>query len=185
MEKITVITRTTPKKDRGFMLPNRGVSQGHIADQGLTSIMSNFDTLAETGLLEFDVEEWEVLADHGDNADVLNMLLIDPSYTDEYLMHVTFEELIRFPYFRAQAAIKKFPMVKRIEMLQRLDDVRSYVYDRLGQDETGLPREEQLTSKQRQSLFGRLKHLEILLGWLYGIDTVDIDNEKKWVTNRR
>ena len=61
-------------------------------------------------------------------------------------------------------------IAKRISILDELAKYRDFLYDTVGDyGRQGIPLEEQLSANDFRALVGRIKHLEILQNWLYGI----------------
>ena len=83
---------------------------------------------------------------------------------------VTLESIITSNFQSAKETIEQMTIAKRIAILEDLSKYRDQLYDNFSRyGEPGVPRDEQLSANDFRALLGRVKHLEILQNWLYGI----------------
>lgn len=87
-----------------------------------------------------------------------------------YIINLTFDELKQMPFESAKAAIDKFPLEKRLDILEQLTTYKAHIYEEFSRYNTGIPKEIQMSPKEFKILMGKVKHLEILQGWLYAIE---------------
>lgn len=84
---------------------------------------------------------------------------------------VTLQTIMSANFTNAKQVIDKMTIMKRIQILEELDAYKTYLYetaDTWGQP--GIPLKEQMSAKMFRAILGRIKHLEILQGWLFGIN---------------
>ena len=93
----------------------------------------------------------------------------DHSCKPERCENMTFDEFLKLPFTEAQRAITSFSMEKRIKMLDELTTRRTYYYNQAAKFGEGIPKDEQLSPEAFRSLLGKIKHIEIVQNWLYGI----------------
>lgn len=86
----------------------------------------------------------------------------------EYIRRLSFDDLLKLPYDGARKAIASFSMEKRIDMLNDLDTHRKFYYEATSRY-CGVSKEELITASEFRSLLGKIKHVEILQNWLYGL----------------
>lgn len=104
-----------------------------------------------------------------DDAELIHLQVIERSNMSEYLENITFDELLKLPFKEAQKAIGFFSMEKRIKMLDELTTRKSHYYNQTAKFGEGIPKDEQLSPEAFRSLLGKIKHVEIVQNWLYGI----------------
>lgn len=130
-------------------------------------IQSTMEQLDKIGLLKeaLDVEEFEdALA--RDTAELTRLLeLVD---NDDYVKNMKFDELVKLPFMEAQKTIERMDMAKRIAMLDELTTLRKFYYEETKRY-CGVSKDELISASEFRSLLGKIKHLEILQNWLYGI----------------
>lgn len=135
-----------------------------------------FESLKGTGLQQEEfhenmswdsyLEEYQKLIDQDDK--LKELMLIKKQ--EEAIEEVTLERILSTNFVDAKAAIDQMTIAKRIQMLDELSKYRDQLYDSFSRyGEPGVPREEQLSSADFRALLGRVKHLEIVQNWLYGI----------------
>ena len=135
----------------------------------MTNTLEIFQQLTELGLTDSytvgDLEEYmdSIAEESKAVADMLSM-----SGNPEFIKNLTLEELTKFPFDKAHKIINSLPMAKRISILDSLDVHRVFLYEQSNRY-MGVSREETITPKEFQMLIGKIKHLEILQAWLYGI----------------
>ena len=83
---------------------------------------------------------------------------------------VTLDKIMSSNFPVAKDLIDQMTIAKRIKMLDEVYTYREFLYENIGRyGMEGLPKEEQLTANEFRVLMGRIKHLEILQNWLFGI----------------
>lgn len=114
------------------------------------------------------IEEYSKLISEEDESNLLEIL--NKEEMDTYLTKLTIIDLMKFPFDRALRITKQFTLAKRIALLEELNKHRSFLYSQASKyDAENLPKEEGLTPREWSIVMGRIKHLEILMSWLYGI----------------
>lgn len=89
---------------------------------------------------------------------------------EDMINEVTLQGIMADNFYHAKETIDKMTIKKRIELLAELDQYKAYLYDVAGNwGQPGIPKEEQFSAKTFRATMGRIKHLEILQGWLFGI----------------
>lgn len=125
--------------------------------------------LRDLGLIdanfEADNELTEWLTGSQDQLEVLINTTID----SDYIENLTFDALIKMPYDTARKTIENFSMKKRIEILDIANARRDHYYSVMNTYGEGIPKDEQLSATEFRSLLSKIKHIEILQNWLYGI----------------
>lgn len=104
-----------------------------------------------------------------DDAKLIHLQAIEGGNMSAYIENMTFDELLKLPFNEAQKAISFFSMEKRIKMLDELTTRRSHYYNQTAKFGEGIPKDEQLSPEAFRSLLGKIKHIEIMQNWLYGI----------------
>lgn len=140
------------------------------------NVKITFDSLKNTGLQQEEFHEnlsWdEYVSELSRLSKEDNKLkeLICRKKTEEMIDEVTLETIITSNFMTAKNAIDQMTIAKRIALLEEAHEYRDYLYQsasRYGME--GIPKEEQLSAAHFRSILGRIKHLEILINWLYGI----------------
>lgn len=89
---------------------------------------------------------------------------------EDLVNEVTLQTIMSANFTNAKQTIDKMTIMKRIQILEELDEYKSYLYDSAGTwGQPGIPKEEQLSATAFRAILDRIKHLEILQGWLFGI----------------
>lgn len=140
------------------------------------NVQKMFDELGELGLRQEEFPEnmsWdEYVASMDKLADEDKELkkLIELKANEELIDGVTLEEIMTSNFTNAKATIDQMTLVKRIEILEDLYKYRDYLYQVVGNwGKEGAPKKDQMSVNDYMALMGRIKHLEILQNWLYGI----------------
>jgi hypothetical protein len=105
-----------------------------------------------------------------DNSEEVKTLLLKCE-DSAFISNLTLSDLLKLPFNSAKKAISDFSMAKRITMLNQLEEYKTHIYiqaDRYGQE--GLTKDEMISAKEFRSLIGKIKHMEIVQNWLYGLD---------------
>lgn len=103
-----------------------------------------------------------------DNDDAKLKDLLNQCEDSEYVRKLTFDELLKLPFDGAKKAIDSFSMEKRITMLNEMDTRKNYYYEQTSRY-CGVSKEELISASEFRSLLGKIKHIEILQNWLYGL----------------
>lgn len=89
---------------------------------------------------------------------------------EECVAEVSLEQVLTFSFQTAKDTIDKMTLAKRIEMLDDLDKYRDYLYEQVNRyGAQGLSKDEQLKASEFRVIMGRIKHMEIIQNWLFGI----------------
>lgn len=90
--------------------------------------------------------------------------------TEDMVDSINLETILTINFMAAKEVIDQMTIAKRIAMLEDLSKYRIQLYDSFSRyGEKGVPRDEQLSAEDFRMLLGRVKHLEIIQNWLYGI----------------
>ena len=139
-------------------------------------VVAMFNSLKGTGLQQEEfhenmswdsyMEDCQKLIDQDDKPKELMLI----KKQEEAIEEITLERILSTNFVDAKEAIDQMTIPKRIKMLDELSKYRDQLYDGFSRyGEPGVPREEQLSAAEFRALLGRVKHLEILQNWLYGI----------------
>ena len=104
-----------------------------------------------------------------DDAELIHLQAIEGGDMSAYIENMTFDELLKLPFNEAQKVISFFSMEKRIKILDELTTRRTYYYNQTVRFGEGIPKDEQLSPEAFRSLLAKIKHIEIVQNWLYGI----------------
>lgn len=89
---------------------------------------------------------------------------------EESVAEVSLEQVLTSSFQTAKDTIDKMTLAKRIEMLDDLDKYRDYLYEQVNRyGAQGLSKDEQLKAPEFRVIMGRIKHMEIIQNWLFGI----------------
>ena len=89
---------------------------------------------------------------------------------EDMVNDVTLDKIMSSNFPVAKDLIDQMTIAKRIKMLDEVYTYREFLYENIGRyGMEGLSKEEQLTANEFRVLMGRIKHLEILQNWLFGI----------------
>ena len=89
---------------------------------------------------------------------------------EESVAEVSLERVLTSSFQTAKDTIDKMTLAKRIEMLDDLDKYRDYLYEQVNRyGAQGLSKDEQLKASEFRVIMGRIKHMEIIQNWLFGI----------------
>ena len=112
------------------------------------------------------MEEYQKLIGQDDKLKELMMI----KKTEDMVDSITLETIMNSNFMAAKEVIDQMTIAKRIAILEDLSKYRLQLYDSFSRyGEKGVPRDEQLSAEDFRMLMGRIKHLEILQNWLYGI----------------
>lgn len=132
-------------------------------------LVSVWESIYSMGLWDentnIDYETFNALIEHDDEE--LTKLLNQCEDT-EYIRNLSFDDLLKLPYDGAKKAIDSFSMEKRIQMLNELDDRKKFYYNQTARY-CGVSKDELISASEFRSLLGKIKHIEIIQNWLYGI----------------
>lgn len=132
-------------------------------------LVSLWESIYQLGLWDentnIDYDAFNALIEHDDAT--LKDLLSQCEDT-EYIRNLSFDELLKLPFEGAKKAIDSFSMAKRISILNELDERKNFYYNQTGRY-CGVDKEQLISASEFRSLLGKIKHIEILQNWLYGI----------------
>lgn len=132
-------------------------------------IVSVWESVYAMGLWDektnIDFETFNALIEHDD--DTLTTLLHQCEDT-EYIRNLSFDELLKLPFDGAKKAVDSFSMEKRIRMLGELDERKNFYYNQTAKY-CGVSKDELISASEFRSLLGKIKHIEIIQNWLYGL----------------
>ena len=136
-----------------------------------------FYSLKGTGLQKEDFHEditWEeyiqLTSELADDDKALKNLL-HKKEEESSVNKITLYELLSQDFKGAHDTIDKMAIPKRIELLDDIQKYRLHLYNSIATwGQPGIPKEEQLSIKAYRTLMGRIKHLEIIMGWPFGIE---------------
>lgn len=138
-------------------------------------IQSIWKQVVNSGLMDekffesdVDEEEFNALLEM-DDAELIHLQSIGDKDMTTYIEKLTLDDLLRLPFTQAQKAVNSFSMEKRIKMLDELTIRRTYYYNQTARFGEGVPKDEQLSPEAFRSLLSKIKHIEIVQNWLYGI----------------
>lgn len=103
-----------------------------------------------------------------DNDDAKLKDLLNQCEDSEYIQKLTFDELLKLSFDGAKKAVDSFSMEKRIAMLNEMDTRKNYYYEQTSRF-CGVSKKEEISASEFRSLLGKIKHIEILQNWLYGL----------------
>lgn len=127
-------------------------------------------TITEVGITDDNIIEIvSQLAgvDIKNKSDVEDLLL--RCEDNDYIIDLTFDELNHLPFGIAKKVIFNFSMVKRLQMLDVVKIKREYLDKMISYYGMENPPIRVMPS-EFSTMMSKLKHMEILLGWLYGIE---------------
>lgn len=136
------------------------------------NVTKTFKEIGDTTLLWDDslpisLEEYEKLLAEDDVDNLLELLELEDEQT---LKRVQLDDLMRMSFDHALQVINKLSLAKRIDILSDLDMRRLYLYNQAARYGVGNPKDpDYLTVKDWKAMMGKIKHLEILQAWLYGV----------------
>lgn len=140
-------------------------------------IAATIDELQESGVSSatfYEAMSWddylqEVDKAVGDDKKLRAILAIKKH--EETVESTTLESIITSSFTTAKELIDQMTLPKRIAMLEDLQVYRDHLYNmcsRYGNPD--YQKEDQPNAREFRVLMGRIKHLEILQNWLYGIN---------------
>lgn len=135
-------------------------------------VTATFQEIGKTALwdeqLPISLQEYESLLIAEDTETLFQMI---DQEDEEFIANITLDDLMKMPFDRSKKSIDKFSLAKRIQVLSELDTRRSYLYSYASRYGIGSPRDPDFVSANAwRTTMGRIKHLEILQAWLYGIN---------------
>jgi hypothetical protein len=136
------------------------------------NVTKTFKEIGDTTLLWDDslpisLEEYEKLLAEDDADNLLELLELED---EQALKRIQLEDLMRMSFDNALQIINKLSLAKRIDVLADLDARRLYLYNQAARYGVGNPKDPNyLTTRDWKAMMGKIKHLEILQAWLYGV----------------
>lgn len=125
-----------------------------------------FQEVTELGLSTLSAEYAEYVAEHNKQA-METIWAIDE--TSEQIAKLKLDDILKKPFNLAHQYINQFSMAKRISMLDELNVYRKHLYEQINRYGGDVPKDEQISAAEFRMLMGKIKHLEIIQNWLYGI----------------
>ena len=113
-------------------------------------------------------EEFNALLEM-DDAELIHLQDIGDKDMSIYIEKMTLDDLLKIKFTEEQKDVESFSMEKRIKILDELSQRRLHYYDQTTRFGEGVPKEEQLSPEMFRSLISKIKHIEIVQNWLYGI----------------
>jgi len=83
---------------------------------------------------------------------------------------ISFDELTRLSFSKAHTIIKNISFKKRLKLLSQLDYHLVCLYEETKKYKDLIAGKSELTPKDFMRIMAKIKHLEILQSWLYGIE---------------
>lgn len=140
------------------------------------NVRQTFESFKDTGLQQSEFHEnmsWDQYMEEYQKytkEDSKLKELMQIKQQEELVDAVTLDTIMKSNFFAAKEIIDQMTIAKRIAILEDLSKYREQLYDSFSRYGTpGVPRDEQLSASDFRVLIGRVKHLEILQNWLYGI----------------
>jgi len=96
--------------------------------------------------------------------------LLEENEATKWADIISFDELMRLSFSKAHAVIKNISFKKRLKLLSQLDHHLVCLYEETKKYKDSVAEESKLTSKDFMRIMAKIKHLEILQSWLYGIE---------------
>ena len=88
----------------------------------------------------------------------------------EKLKGMKLNDILHKNFYEAKKYIDLMPLDMRIDMLAELEEYKTYLYDSVGEWGNDSELGKTLSAKDVRSLLGKIKHLEIIQNWLFGIE---------------
>lgn len=172
-EEILHYSKIVPKKQVIITAtPIQGAVNSHvmnslkeIAHNNLRSyVTDNHEKLSYLGK---EVEEYEESVLKESEKELL--LLLNVNDSEDFVEQMSFDQLSKFTFDKAHNFINKMTLPKRIQILHELDRHLIHTYDATKEyNDKGFGKS--ISPNVFYSLMGKIKHLEILQSWLYGIE---------------
>lgn len=137
---------------------------------GLVVDLQGTELQQETFHQDLTWDQYVAELDHCVDDDKKLKHLIHMKDHEDMVNDVTLDKIMSSNFPVAKDLIDQMTIVKRIKMLDEVYTYREFLYENIGRyGMEGLSKEEQLTANEFRVLMGRIKHLEILQNWLFGI----------------
>lgn len=138
--------------------------------KGMLADLQGTDLQQETFHQDFTWDQYVAELDRCvDDGKKLKQLIHMKDHED-MINEVTLDKIMSSNFTVAKDLIDQMTIAKRIKMLDEVYTYREFLYENIGRyGMEGLSKEEQLTANEFRVLMGRIKHLEILQNWLFGI----------------
>ena len=136
----------------------------------METVKDMFKTVSELGLQKASMPEFAEYEEYftEQNKEAIESMW-DAEPTSSYISKLKLDDVLKLPFDLAHKYIDNFSMSKRISMLNELSTYRMHLYDQASRYGEGLTKDEQIGPKDFRMLMGKIKHLEIVQNWLYGI----------------
>jgi hypothetical protein len=149
---------------------NKQVSLTREQYTGLIKNMQGTELQQETFHQEITWDQYVAELEQHVNDDKKLRQLIHMKEHEDIINDVTLDKIMSSNFPVAKDTIDQMTIAKRIKMLDEVYTYRDFLYENIGRyGVEGLSKEEQLTASEFKILMGRIKHLEILQNWLFGI----------------
>jgi hypothetical protein len=96
-------------------------------------------------------------------------MILDLNKIEEWAESITFDQLTKLTFDKAHRAIGKISMKNRIKLLNELDRRLVYLYE-CTKGYNDIMFGKSMPPKDFFSIMGKIKHLEIIQNWLFGIE---------------
>lgn len=139
-------------------------------------IQKNFTLMKELGLQQeafYEKTDWDELVSSISAEELTDKRLkeiLRCKRHEEHIDTVTLDGILSSNFAVAKATIDQMTIAKRIKMLEDVYQYRDYLYsylERYGGE--GYSKDEQIGPADFRMILGKIKHVEILQNWLYGI----------------
>lgn len=138
--------------------------------KGLMTDLQGTELQQETFHQDFTWDQYVAELDRCVDDDKKLKQLIRMKGQEDMVNDVSLDKIMSSNFTTAKEIIEQMTIAKRIKMLDEVYTYREYLYENIGRyGMEGLSKEEQLTANEFRILMGRIKHLEILQNWLFGI----------------
>ncbi|MFI3171142.1 MAG: hypothetical protein R3Y58_02040 [Eubacteriales bacterium] len=134
-------------------------------------ISKMFEELQELGIITQAIPEesyWNDLASEKEDRELTRIMKEEAKLSEA--CSKTLDDLLHCNFAEAERTIKAMPLSKRIAILEDLNKHRAYLYNSISSYGEKVPLDEQVSAKTFRSVLGKIKHVEILQNWLYGIE---------------
>lgn len=138
--------------------------------KGLMTDLKGTELQQELFHEDFTWDEYVAELDRCVDDDKTLKQLIRMKNQEDLINDVTLDKIMSSNFMSAKEVIEQMTIAKRIKMLDEVYAYREYLYENISRyGMEGLSKDEQLTANEFRVLIGRIKHLEILQNWLFGI----------------
>lgn len=136
----------------------------------MDKVLEIFKTICEIPGLSNLSEEMKEYARALEESQQEVLSLFEETEATKWADIISFDELMRLSFSKAHAVIKNISFKKRLKLLSQLDHHLVCLYEETKKYKDSVTEESKLTSKDFMRIMAKIKHLEILQSWLYGIE---------------